>query len=397
MIEDQIIKNVNLGDVIIDKDGNEHEITPEKYYQLQEYQHVNNGLSPIRAGKITGKFLFYIWQQEKKLKKELDEKEFIFKLRVLSDKLGVKISVRGWCYLLEGDGIIDKTQFDKMERRINNYRRDGRLPIDFTAEDETRQFYNVEPLQIDYINPKEYIYNKTKDVKKLYKNKKDISFWDYQKYYIQVMVEKGDLVNLFGSFCKYFHIPIANAKGWSDLNSRNLMALRFKEAEEKELKPVLLYYADHDPAGLKIAETIKKNIEDIEKATKWNPENLIVDRIGLTKEFIDEHGLLWIPNLKTSSKKDLSDPEHKDHNKPYVKNYIKKYGVRKCEANAVLKIRKIAQTHLVSNIIKYLGGNCFNEYNKDLNKNRHEVRHMMKAVNFRKRITSLLDDVLELE
>jgi hypothetical protein len=37
-----------------------------------------------------------------------------------------------------------------------------------------------------------------------------------------------------------------------------------------------------------------------------------------------------------SGKLPLDDPRHSDHHKPYVQNYIAKYGVRKVEANALV-------------------------------------------------------------
>jgi hypothetical protein len=44
------------------------------------------------------------------------------------------------------------------------------------------------------------------------------------------------------------------------------------------------------------------------------------------------HGLTWIDNLETSSGEQLDDPDHADHDKRYVQDYIANFGVRKCEA-----------------------------------------------------------------
>src|SRR4051794_7362361 len=40
---------------------------------------------------------------------------------------------RGWCYLLEGKGVITKGEFASAERVINGLRKSGGLPIDFCA------------------------------------------------------------------------------------------------------------------------------------------------------------------------------------------------------------------------------------------------------------------------
>jgi hypothetical protein len=87
----------------------------------------------------------------------------------------------------------------------------------------------------------------------------------------------------------------------------------------------------------------------------YDPQNLIIDRVGLNYDFIKENNLLWIENLMTSSGKDLSSPTHSRHNSEYVQDYIKKYGVRKCEANALLRVPDKARALCENAIVKYLG------------------------------------------
>jgi hypothetical protein len=97
-------------------------------------------------------------------------------------------------------------------------------------------------------------------------------------------------------------------------------------AEERGLIPVLLLFYDLDPAGIKITETFRKGLRDIIGATGWNPQGLIIDRIGLNAVDVDRYGLTWIENLKTGSGRESKDRE-----------YIQKYGRRKCESNALFK------------------------------------------------------------
>jgi hypothetical protein len=61
----------------------------------------------------------------------------------------------------------------------------------------------------------------------------------------------------------------------------------------------------------------------------------VVTRIGLTFEQIESLGLPWINNLITSSGEDLANPKHRDHQFDYVQGYIREFGTRKCEANAL--------------------------------------------------------------
>lgn len=322
---------------------------------------------------------------------------FASELIKLDLDLPFKISARGWCYHLEGLKTITKDQFDQAQRLINLCRKEGLLPIDFVAHDGARDFDNVEDLSIEKEGIKKYVNKWLKHVRKLYNYKDDVAFWETQDYYIQMMVEKIDVKSLFSDICEKYHIPINNAKGWSDLHSRNKLAQRFKEAEEMGLKPVLLYYGDFDPAGILIADVLKKNIKDIEKATGWNPDDLIVERFGLTEEFIIENDLLWIDNLITGGKKDLSNPKHPDHNKPYVQEYIQKYGVRKCEANAILPISQIAQDQCEQTILKYLGNNCLDAYQDELEEQHRTMKEILKSIGYKERIAELIEDVSNLE
>lgn len=308
-----------------------------------------------------------------------------------------KVSARGWCYLLEGMKLIDKSQFDLGQRIINHCRKEGYLPIDFVASDKARKFYHVEGIQIETKDYRVWVSNHLRWLRHIHRHKTDITFWENQEYYLQMMVEKIDVRNLFDDTCQYYHIPISNAKGWSDLLSRYSLALRFKEAEEIGLKPVLLYYGDFDPAGILIAEVLKKNLADIQKASGYNPKNLIVDHFGLTFDFIQKHNLLWIDNLKTGSKKDLSNPKHPDHNKAYVKDYIEKYGVRKCEANAILPLRDFAKQDCEEAIQKYLGLNSHEKYEKGLEKTKREIKAMLKTINFKNRIKDIMNEIEEFD
>jgi ParB-like chromosome segregation protein Spo0J len=163
-----------------------------------------------------------------------------------------------------------------------------------------------------------------------------IGFWDDLDVYVEVAVEKLDLRNLFEPVCAEFHIPVTNFKGWSDLNSRAAMMRRFMRHEEEGQSGVLLLCGDHDPGGLHITATMRKNLEDLSGAVDWNPGNLEIIRFGLNADFIDAHDLTWIDNLETSSGGQLDDPGHNDHAKQYVQNYIAQFGARKCEANALV-------------------------------------------------------------
>jgi len=176
-----------------------------------------------------------------------------------------------------------------------------------------------------------------------------------------------------------------NSRGWSSMLQRAEYAQRFKEAEKRGLKCVLLYCGDHDPDGLRISEFLRKNLRDL-KDVLWSngtrgydPSGLIIDRFGLNYDFIIANNLTWIDNLITGSKKNLADPSHPNYHQTYVQDYLAKIGVRKCEANALV-VRPREAAELCRNAIeKYLGPGALERF-----KDKREVVRR-EAGEFRKR------------
>jgi hypothetical protein len=219
-------------------------------------------------------------------------KEFSMALIAIDNNIDFSVSVRGWCYLLEQQGLITKAEFAKAEKIINECRDSGYLPIDFVAEDEAREFNGVEIP--DEGTPLEFLKRVLTSVlvcDKYY----DLNWWYGEGYYIQMAVEKVDLKTLFQPVCKKYHIPITNMRGQSSKLQRADMARRFKDAEYRGMQCVLLYCGDHDPDGNRISERLKKNIGDLEAiywgdgSTGYNPDNLVIDRFGLNYDYI-AHG-----------------------------------------------------------------------------------------------------------
>jgi len=273
--------------------------------------------------------------------------EFARELQNISVKIGFKVSARGWCYLLEQSRLINKDQFDKVESVINRCRRLGILPVDFVAEEDARAFAGVEIKSDGTVEDTlKWMLRDVLDGQRYYTP----DWWDGEKYYIQMLVEKIDLKTLFAPVCAQYHIPIANSKGWSSILQRAEYARRFSQAEERGLKCALLYCGDHDPDGLRISNTLRDNLEqiaDIEWAdgTKgYDPGNLEIRRFGLNYDFITERGYIWIDNLITGSGKDLANPEHPNYRLPYLQKYLRMIGGRKCEANAIVTTPDAART-----------------------------------------------------
>lgn len=285
----------------------------------------------------------------------------------MSSRIGFKVSSRGWCYLMEQGGHINKSQFSKVENVINNCRKQGILPVDFVAEEDARAFSGVEKPSTGTVE--DTLKWMMSDVLEGYKYYTP-DWWIGEEYYIQVLVEKIDLKTLFKSVCEDYHIPIANAKGWSSILQRAEYTRRFKKAERMGLKCVLIYCGDHDPDGLRISDTIRQNLRQIQEVVwqdgegGYNPDNLIIDRIGLNYDFIQSNGYTWIDNLITGSGKNLADVRHPNYYLPYVQEYLDEIGERKCEANAIVTTPKKAEGLIRESIERYVGEGAMERFDR---------------------------------
>jgi hypothetical protein len=284
------------------------------------------------------------------------------------------VSSRGWCYILENECGLAKGDFDKAQGLINNCRKSGLLPIDFTVEDEARAEDCSE--QCDGEDPDQYAAGLAGTLLH-WDRYTPVSFWDFQPVFIQMVVEKIDLKSLFLPVCRKYRVPIRNSRGWSDLNLRAGLMRRFKEHELKGRTPVLLWCGDHDPTGLQIPDVLPTHLEELAQAVGWSPRNLIIDRFGLNQDFIEEHKLTWIDGLETGSGKDLGDPSHPNHGDHHVQQYIAKFGKRKVEANALV-VRPEAGRRLCQEAIeKYLDMGAIGVYERALAGKRQQVKEAL--------------------
>ncbi len=336
-------------------------------------------------------------------------RKFAVEIKKISRQIGFKVSARGWAYQLETANLITKADFDKVENLMNKCRKKGILPIDFTEEDVGRAFEGVEvPTEqtpVQYM--KEYV-QASLDCEEWYTP----DWWDGEEYYIQMIVEKVDLKTLFRPVCQKFHIPIATSKGWSSMHQRAIYSRRFKEAEQKGLKCVLLYCGDHDPDGLRISDFLRKNIRDLmfiewaDGETGYNPEDLIIKRFGLDYDFIEENKLTWIDNLITGSKGAIAELQngkivqgrtksgklHPNFNLPYAQEYLSKYGVRKCEANALIVIPKKSREFVRQAIVNYVGEEAEDRFEEK----RQEIRDILDEFREKTGLNEALQKALDM-
>jgi hypothetical protein len=246
--------------------------------------------------------------------------------------------------------------------------------MDICAEDGARAFENLENL--DDETSTEFAQGWVEHIKQVHNNYTPISFWDDKDVFLPMLVEKIDLKSLFSPVCAEFFIPIANARGWSDLNLRWRIIEMMREHVAAGRRVVLLYCGDHDPAGLNISKSLRKNLAELLTHGEWLNlmDHLTIDRFGLNADFITKHRLTWIDNLKTGSGGDLADPRHKDHHSDYVQSYLRKYGARKVEANALVVRPDAGRKLCRDTILKYLPADAPDDYQEALETYREDAR-----------------------
>jgi len=99
---------------------------------------------------------------------------------------------------------------------------------------------------------------------------------------------------------------------------------------------------------------------------------VIIDRFALNEDFINEHNLLWIDGLTSSSGQDLAKPK-KGKIHLYVQSFIEQYGERKCEANSMILHKEASRDLYEKSILKYFDVRAYDQWEK----NQREIRNFI--------------------
>ncbi len=260
----------------------------------------------------------------------------------MSRETGYRFGPRGWAYFAEGLGLITKGEFDRFEKLLTDMRKDGELDPDVIEPDGSRVATDVSDFDAADGAPEDYARYAVDDIgdrlREWSRAYREHGYWDGLGYYVEMIVEKKDLVQIFRSTTDRYNVRITNGKGDTDIHTRLAMLKRFRDHTEAGRRCVLLAVGDHDPKGLHIVDGLHRTIMSCAniKGLDWEDPDFDVVPVGLTEAQIDALDLMKIENLETGGGRDLSDPAHPDHRKAYVQDYIARFGVWKCEANALV-------------------------------------------------------------
>jgi hypothetical protein len=272
----------------------------------------------------------------------------------MSRETGFRFGPRGWAYYAEGLGLITKGEFDRFEQLLTVMRKDGELDPDVIEPDASRMATEVYDFKATSASPEDMAQYAVDDIgenlKTWVRGFHEVGYWDNLPYYVEMIVEKKDLVQIFRSTADRYNVRITNGKGDTDIHTRLAMFKRFRDHTYDGRQCILLAIGDHDPKGLHIVDGLHRTFMSCAgiKGLDWDDPDFEVVPVGLTERQIDSLDLMKIDNLETGGGRDLSDPRHPDHHKPYVQDYLARFGVWKCEANALVghpaKARELLET-----------------------------------------------------
>lgn len=278
----------------------------------------------------------------------------------LSAETGYKFGPRGWAYYAEGMGLITKGEFDRFENLLTDMRKAGELDPDVIEPDGSRIATEVQDFEASAEPPEAYARAAVNDIGDQLRSWAEIyhsnGYWEGLDFYVEMIVEKKDLVQIFRSTADRYNVRITNGKGDTDIHTRLALLKRFRDHSEAGRTCVLLAIGDHDPKGLHIVQGLQRTIMSCTniKGLDWTFPYFEVVNIGLTERQVFDLDLMRITNLETGGGRDLSDPRHPDHQKPYVRDYIDRFGIWKCEANALVGHPQKARDLLQEAINKYI-------------------------------------------
>lgn len=233
----------------------------------------------------------------------------------MSAETGYKFGPRGWAYYAEGLGLITKGEFARFEKLLTDMRKAGELDPDVIEPDASRIATTVYDYEADWDSPEgraQYAVDQIADeLDQWAKQFNEFGYWDDLDYYVEMIVEKKDLVQIFEKVASKWRVRITNGKGDTDIHSRLAMLKRFRDHDEAGRRCILLAIGDHDPKGLDIVKGLERTLMSCAnvKGLDWDYPEFEVVNIGLTEEQIDTLGLMKIENLETGGGKDLAEQQ----------------------------------------------------------------------------------------
>lgn len=233
-------------------------------------------------------------------------RKLIHAVELITDEwkdLGYSMTLRQVYYQLVSRNIIANSMasYKSLSKQLTLARIGGLLDWDAIL-DRTRslQGFNTYDDVPQFLHIKKHQY------------KKDL--WEHSPVRVEIWVEKEALAGIVGQAADEFRCDYFACKGYVSSSAMKETADRFKAYAKNGQDVAIVYLGDHDPSGVHMTEDIR------ERLSMMGVTNVIVDRIGLTLEQIEDYQLPPNP-AKLSDSRSI--------------NYIEKFGDESWELDAL--------------------------------------------------------------
>jgi len=175
-----------------------------------------------------------------------------------------------------------KRDYGRLSRLLRDARYCGEVPFEH-IEDRTRYTSSL-PTQLEDI-----IYYYYPDA------------WEHQPCYVEVIVEKEGLRTFFTRILRPCYVPVTPIRGFDSLSDVMDVAERVHQYEDRPR--FILIFSDFDPSGESLAKDFEFRLKTClimlgedpiyydENEKRAEISNLLVDKVALTQEQVEEYNL----------------------------------------------------------------------------------------------------------
>jgi hypothetical protein len=294
---------------------------------------------------------------------------------------GDALTLRGLFYILVSKNIIPNTKsaYKTLSDVLAKLRYKGEFPA-YLIKDVTRKNSFLEQIE-KYAQElsEEDIKKMVKDLIESYSSF-SINPWSDQRNRIIIALEKEALFDITSSWIDELSVDgirigvynLRCLKGFDSATDIIALAKTVKKLKEDGYIPVILVISDFDPSGEEIFADFKNRIIELSGI------NLIVEKVMVTKEQIQQYNLPSSPESKEEIEKLRRDPRYG--------KFVEKYGLMRVETDALYSIfPEKAKEILHTSILKYFDKSIFDSKTKvriqeARNKSEEAKKNMMEKV-----------------
>ena len=215
-------------------------------------------------------------------------------------------SVRGMYYAAMGHDLVDKDRggsranYGRVQRRLLTLRREGAMPYGWIT-DGSRTVYGEDR----YPGPSEFL----RSVASRYRR----DYWDDSPFRVEVWVEKDAMAGkLRPVVVDEFGLDLFVSRGFSS----ETYLWSAGEAIRRDGRITFVYLlTDLDASGIAIADTVARELPK-----HASPTTVMVERLAVTPEQVDEYGLITQPVTRTDTR---------------ARSFMRRFGTECAELDAI--------------------------------------------------------------